>query len=461
MKKSIVIYSALGLIVIGIGLLLWNFFSKSSNNITYKTETVTKGNLVTSISTSGTISSSNSSSITTQVSGTVKKVYVNDSDTVAKDQKIAEIELDDTAQQKKTSLYSTYLSAVSALEQAEQNKLSLESQIKQNESAVYDAQDDVDYKNNNSTNPATKEPYTDNEKSSIDLKLEQAKLSLELTQKKYDESDTSIKSAKSQVSSALLNYQNYSSTIIAPAAGKLTGFTLKAGDTISSSSSSTTTSSGSTTGSATGSSSSASSSSSTTIGQVLNDSNPLQGSISLTETDIVKVKKDQQVNVTIDALSSEKIYSAKVISIDTTGTVSSGVTTYTATIEFSDKIDNAYTNMNLTAEIIISTKNDVMLVPSTAVTTANGISTVQVMDADNSVKTIAVEIGDTNDTQTEIKSGLNVGDKVVTQTIDNSTSSKSSDSSSTGTSVFGSSNKSNSSSNRGSGSMPAGGPPGM
>lgn len=460
MKKSIIIYSACGLVLIGIGLLLWNFFSKSSNDITYKTESVTKGNLVTSISTSGTISSSNSSSITTQVSGTIKKVYVNDGDTVAKDQKIAEIELDDTAQQKKTSLYSTYLSAVSALEQAEQNKLSLESQIKQNESAVYDAQDDVDYKNNNSTNPATKEPYTDNEKSSIDLKLEQAKLSLELTQKKYDESDTSIKSAKSQVSSALLNYQNYSSTIVAPAAGKLTSFTLKAGDTISSSSSSTTTSSGSTTGSATGSSSSASSSSSTTVGQVLNDSNPLQGSISLTETDIVKVKKDQQVNVTIDALSSEKTYSAKVISIDTTGTVSSGVTTYTATIEFSDKIDNAYTNMNLTAEIIISTKNDVMLIPSTAVATANETSTVQVMDTAGLIKTITVEIGDANDTQTEIKSGLNVGDKVVTQTIDNSSNSKSS-SSSTGTSVFGSSNKSNSSSNRGSGSMPAGGPPGM
>ncbi|KKQ89299.1 MAG: Efflux transporter, RND family, MFP subunit, partial [Candidatus Shapirobacteria bacterium GW2011_GWE1_38_92] len=96
--------------------------------------------------------------------------------------------------------------------------------------------------------------------------------------------------------------------------------------------------------------------------------------------------------------------------------------------------------------------DDVIVIPSTAIKTVNNISTVQILK-DGIATSVEVETGDSNDSQTEIVSGINEGDVVVTSIINTSATSKSTGSGSNSSSLFGGSNM-------GSGIMMGGAPPG-
>jgi macrolide-specific efflux system membrane fusion protein len=99
------------------------------------------------------------------------------------------------------------------------------------------------------------------------------------------------------------------------------------------------------------------------------------------------------------------------------------------------------------------------MIPSTAITTTNGTSTVQIMK-DGKPVVSTVEIGIANDSYTVIKSGVSEGDTVVTSTIVADTSTKDDATSLfSGTTTTTSTSKSSSSLNS-SGGMPGGGMPG-
>ena len=134
---------------------------------------------------------------------------------------------------------------------------------------------------------------------------------------------------------------------------------------------------------------------------------------------MAKIKVGQRVNLTFDALTDLNI-SGKVIEIDNVGTVSSGVVSYTVKISLDVQNESIKPNMSVSATIIISSKANVMLVASSAVKTQGGSSYVEVL-ANGVPERKAVTVGDSNDTQTEITSGLNEGDLVITQTISSQT----------------------------------------
>jgi multidrug efflux pump subunit AcrA (membrane-fusion protein) len=107
--------------------------------------------------------------------------------------------------------------------------------------------------------------------------------------------------------------------------------------------------------------------------------------------------------------------------IDTTGSVTSGVTTYPAVIQLDDTTNtNILPNMTATANIITKVDDNVLLVPSSAVSTVGTASTVKVMK-NGQVSTASVQIGDTSDSQTVITSGLSEGETIVTSTISTAT----------------------------------------
>ena len=148
------------------------------------------------------------------------------------------------------------------------------------------------------------------------------------------------------------------------------------------------------------------------VGTITLPAGSTQAVVSLSEVDAVKVKADQKVTITMDAYPN-KTFTGKVAIVDTNGTTSSNVTTYPATIVFDNAPDVVYPNMAVDAKIITNVKDNVILVPSAAVSTTNGASTVRIMKNGN-VTSTAVEIGLSNDTQTEIVSGVSEGDTVVT-----------------------------------------------
>ena len=140
--------------------------------------------------------------------------------------------------------------------------------------------------------------------------------------------------------------------------------------------------------------------------------------ISLNEVDVAKVKVGQKVTLTFDAIEGLSI-TGEVAEIDTLGTVSQGVVNYAVKIVFDTQDERVKSGMSVSATIITDVKQDVLLVPNAAVK-SNDEQYVEVLENDIP-RNQTVETGLSNDTMTEIKSGLKEGDNVVTQTITGTT----------------------------------------
>ncbi|MBI4778907.1 efflux RND transporter periplasmic adaptor subunit [Candidatus Falkowbacteria bacterium] len=139
--------------------------------------------------------------------------------------------------------------------------------------------------------------------------------------------------------------------------------------------------------------------------------------ISLNEVDVAKIKIGNKAALTFDALDGLDI-SGQVAEIDALGTVTQGVVTYNVKIVFDTQDSRVKSGMSVNAAIITDVKTDVLMAPNSAVKTdASGDSYIQTLDSAGRPQNITIQIGLTNDTNTEIISGLNEGDKVVTQTI--------------------------------------------
>jgi HlyD family secretion protein len=152
--------------------------------------------------------------------------------------------------------------------------------------------------------------------------------------------------------------------------------------------------------------------------------------ISLNEVDVAKIKLGEQATITFDAIPDLTI-TGKVTEIDSIGTVSQGVVNYNVQISFDTNDTRVKPGMSLTAAIITDVEQNVLTVPTSAIKTQGGASYVQMFDAPLPAplpgvqgspsltlpREQAVTIGISDNTATEILSGLNEGDEIVTRII--------------------------------------------
>jgi len=148
---------------------------------------------------------------------------------------------------------------------------------------------------------------------------------------------------------------------------------------------------------------------------IIGDLNTLEAQVQVNEVDIPNVKVGQKSTLTFDALS-EFTDTGKVISVDALGTTTQGVVTYNVTISLDSLDPRIKPDMSVNATIITSAKEGVVTVPLSAVKTQNGKTYVGVLK-NNVLTQVTVQTGMSNDTDTQIISGINAGDKVVTQTV--------------------------------------------
>ncbi len=156
--------------------------------------------------------------------------------------------------------------------------------------------------------------------------------------------------------------------------------------------------------------------------------------ISLNEVDVVNVQVGQKATLTFDAVSGLSI-AGTVAEVDTVGTATQGVVNYTVKIAFDTQDPRVKSGMSVTANIVTSVVQNVLVVPNSAIKTQGNQSYVQVLSAgaitpvssssalylsSSAPRQQAVVVGSANDTETEITSGLSAGDIVVTQTITSS-----------------------------------------
>ena len=167
--------------------------------------------------------------------------------------------------------------------------------------------------------------------------------------------------------------------------------------------------------------------------------------IALNEVDVAKVQVGQKATLTFDAIEGLSI-SGEVADIDMIGTVTQGVVTYTVTIVFDTQDERVKPGMSVSAAIITDAKQDVLLVPNSAIKNQNDTNYVQMFatpikaESGQSVTSATapidqqIEIGSANDDYTEVVSGLKEGDQIITRT---STSSSTKTTTTSAPSLFG------------------------
>lgn len=238
----------------------------------------------------------------------------------------------------------------------------------------------------------------------------------DLVKLKTGADDLDIASQKLSLQQAQNNYDNY--FIRAPFDGLLARLSIKSTDSVSSG---------------------------TVIGTLV--STQKISTITLNEVDVEKVRVGQKVKLTFDAVEGLTI-DGTVITVDLVGTISQGVVNYNVEMSLDTQDDRVKSGMSVTATIITDTKENVLVVPNSAVKTQGRFNYVEVfatpltvtkgvIGTPSSVPPIQkrVEIGTSNDSLTEIVSGLNEGDQVVTRTIVGTTVTKTT--TPTATSLFG------------------------
>src|SRR5205085_4430561 len=119
----------------------------------------------------------------------------------------------------------------------------------------------------------------------------------------------------------------------------------------------------------------------------------------------------QPVTSAIDSLTGQRL-TGTVSEIDTVSTVVSNVVTYNAVVAFDSVPASVKPGMTATVSVITASKDNVVSVPSAAISSSGGQSTVTVqVNGKDEVRT--VETGLKGDGTTEIVSGLGDGDQVV------------------------------------------------
>jgi macrolide-specific efflux system membrane fusion protein len=346
----------------------------------YQTAQVEKGTLVVAVSSSGQISSTNSRAVTTKVSGVVKNVFVKNNQAVKTGAKLAEVELDQESQQAYTQASASYLSAKNSLASAQAAQYSLQAAMFGKWDTFKELAESDPYKDTTSANRALPEFHIP----------EDEWLAAE---SQYKNQQAVLMQAQTSLNSAAQSLRLLSPIITAPISGKVTGFSLMKGTVIGVSTTTSTSTAGQ------------------SIANIVTDALPTV-TINLTEIDVTKVKIGDKATITLDAIP-DKTFTGKVMSINTTGTVSSNVTSYPAVIAFDTDAAEVFSNMSAQANIITDTKPDVVLVPSSAIQTQGGQSFVRLMK-NGKVEQQPVEIGASSGAQTEIISGVAEGDVVVT-----------------------------------------------
>lgn len=202
----------------------------------------------------------------------------------------------------------------------------------------------------------------------------------------------SVSNAATSLESAQENLEDYS--ITAPISGTVVTKTAKAGDNIEGGSDSTLC--------------------------VIYDLSYLEMTMSIDELDISSVEVGQEVQITADAVEG-KTYTGVVTEVSVAGTTSGGITTYPVTVRI-DETDGLLPGMNVDAEIVISSTEDALAIPASAVNrgdtvliTADSPSAANALDqeAPEGYVYVAVETGVSDNSYIEITSGLQEGDTVA------------------------------------------------
>jgi HlyD family secretion protein len=144
----------------------------------------------------------------------------------------------------------------------------------------------------------------------------------------------------------------------------------------------------------------------------------LQVVASVDETTIRQISAGQDAAITFDAFPGQS-FQGKVLSVPLQGSLQGGVMVYAVPVSLTGA-DNLALLVGMTAnvEVQVGQASDALLVPTLALSKANGLYQVLVpntADPNGDPTAVPVEVGLSDGTYTQITKGLNPGDQVVIQ----------------------------------------------
>ncbi|MBR3943200.1 MAG: efflux RND transporter periplasmic adaptor subunit [Clostridia bacterium] len=166
---------------------------------------------------------------------------------------------------------------------------------------------------------------------------------------------------------------------------------------------------------------------------IIADMSVIKFTLAVDELDITKVQLNQRATITADALSGKR-FDGYVSEISSVGTTTNGVTTYPVTIVI-DNPEGLIPGMNVEANIITQSAENVLLIPATALNRGNTVwvketsasaKNGKIVEAGKNLKNpelykgyvqVQVEPGLSTSAMTEIKSGLSEGDEILITTV--------------------------------------------
>ena len=378
MKKRFFIL--LGLLVTA-GAAYYFFSSNSKQETTYLTESVTRGNVEKTVVASGSVESVNEVDVGAQASGKSTKLYVKLGQEIKKGEMIADI--DSTTQ-------------INTLNTKKAALVSYQAQLKAKKTAYDVALSSYNRLSKLYTQKATSLDSVNTAKSTLD----NAKAEMEAI-------EANIKQAEIEVNTAETNV-GYTK-ITAPMDGTVISVPVSEGQTVN-----------------------ANQTTPTIV--TIADLSKMKIKPEISEGDITKVKAGQEVSFTILS-DSQTVYHSVIDSVDPANTTTSDSSSTSSLSSSSSSTTSAiyyYANVlidnpNRTLRIGMTTENnikianakDVLLVSNMAIQKRDGKSFVNVLNDKNQPEPREVEIGVQNDFKTEIKSGLNEGEKVIVSQVAN------------------------------------------
>ena len=311
MKKRILIsISALIAVVFVSGFAFYFNKHRDSGYITVPAKVDT---IVEAVEASGTVNPVNTVDIGSQVSGMIKDIYVDYNSKVTKGQLLAQID---------PSLFQAQVDkARGDLEAARSNKAKIQAML------VYDKKNYERYKR----------LYEKNYVSKSDLDLAEATYKSDLAQ--IAAAQGTINQAQATLNNNLTNLRY--TKIVSPVDGIVVSRAVDVGQTV------------------------AASFQTPTLFQVAQDLTNMQIEVNVSEADIGKIKKGQEVEYTLDGYA-DSVFHGKVTEVRIAPTTVSNVVTYTVIVDVDNKDQKMIPGMTANASIITNKSENVICVPTDA-----------------------------------------------------------------------------------------------
>lgn len=364
--RKYLIYGIALLAIFGIG---YKMLNRSAGGTVYKTQKIENGDIMESITASGTINPLSTVSVGSQASGRIAEIYVDYNSVVKKGQLLALIDQENakaTVQQREA-----------ALEIAKAQVNVEENNIKYYKKAL------------NRISKLNASKYsTEKDLEAAERDYDNAVAQLTLEQAQVKQAQASLNSAQTE-----LSYTE----IKAPVDGIVISKAVEVGQTV------------------------AASFETPELFSVAEDLTKMQIEASVVEADIAKVKECQKVRFTVDSYADDYFYGT-VTQVRNEATTTSNVVTYTVVIGIDNTNMKLKPGMTANVEIITAEEKDVMLVPNQALR-------FYIDDSDNAKRykdrgvwiiknghpeRVTVKIGVSDDDNTQIlESTLKIGDEVI------------------------------------------------